>query len=132
RRTCRGLGDGFRAGTRFDARPSQGIFERACKLRIGNDRDAGPQQLGLLGQKFHISMPGQRFDFEAFRIAPEQIDRAAAHRAGRTKNRHSPPRLTALAKAYRQLSGLPPKTKARAATVTRMAIKPSTRSKSPP
>src|SRR6185312_11136528 len=57
-----------------------------------DDRKAGAQLARLLRQQLDVAVGRERLNLEGAGIAPDQIDRVAADRAGRTQHRDAPGR----------------------------------------
>jgi len=64
RRAIRSLGNRFRPGGRFNARPSQPLTKLGQIRRIGANRNLGAQRKRCLGQPRDVPSPGQRHDLK--------------------------------------------------------------------
>ena len=77
------------SGPHADLDPGAGqrLLQRGIFRRVGDRGEARVRAPRLLGQQRRVAVRGQRLDGELVAVAQQQIDRAAADRAGRAEDR---------------------------------------------
>ena len=78
--------DGTLAGAAFGARPGQGFLQLGKARGIGYGRKPRIEFFGQFRKRLHIAVGSQRLDPVALARAAQQVHRAVADRAGRTKH----------------------------------------------
>ena len=137
-RPARGIDHRLAAGPDLDPAPGKGRLELAVVPLVRDHGEGRTVAQGLCGQALDVAIGGEGGELELCWIAREQVERAAADRAGRAQDRDAlggrRPREAAIGLwgTQRHASAPPAEKSSMRAKAGAAASRPSTRSKSPP